>query len=84
MTSMHLGPWHTMKCTVSLLVCGMPQGHKQVDESHTCLCPLSEACCIPYPLKHFWMGSNFLVVLFHHRVGKLTEDVGLCGQGTVT
>ena len=74
-------PWSYTK---SLLVCGMPQGHEQVDESQARLRPLPEACCISYPLKHFCMGSNFLVVFLHHVICKLPEDVGLCGPSTAT
>ena len=63
-------PW---SCAVSLLVCGMPQGQEQVDESHACLCPFPKACCIPYLLKYFCLDSKFLIVFFHHRMCKLLE-----------
>lgn len=63
-------PW---SCTVSLLACDMPQNHEQVDENHARLHPLPEACCIPYPLKRFCTGNNFLVAFLHCRMCKLPE-----------
>lgn len=51
-------------CTVSLVVCGVPQGHEQVDDSHARLRPLPMAYCIPYRRNIFVQAATFWLSSF--------------------